>query len=366
MTQALSKLADVSTVGMMAREVSGQLEPRDDSIGIEHELLLWDRRPELWHRWYSWRRLRQFYLEKTKREGIPDAVLVKNLGPSYNRFVCWLRRQNPRPMIVWVLADAGALGQKISFGKRLRYAFKPMTMLDESKAIPWFDACISFSVDTRRYFEPRGVPWLWMPSASNFQYEPPPADPNQTGPIRFGYFGTLSGHSHVLDMVRAFLDTRPTGTLHVCGYGGLAETLKKLAAENPAFHFDGLLPRQSDCLPWAQKVDVLVNPRPPAMGLENSFPSKIFEYAMAGKAILTTRTGGVDQVLGDEALYIESDHFEESLRQKLREVAGMDRAELQRRGTAIRNRVLKEFNWDTQARRMVEFLNEAVAARRHS
>ena len=144
MAQALSRQAEVSTVGMLAREIFGKLEPRDDSIGLEHELLLWDRRPELWHRWHSWRQLRRFYLEKTARQGAPDVVLVENPGPAYNRFVRWLRRQHPRPLIVLILADAGTLGQKIPFTKRLRYAFKPMVTLDEAKVILWFDACISF------------------------------------------------------------------------------------------------------------------------------------------------------------------------------------------------------------------------------
>ncbi len=363
MTQALSRRAAVSTVGMLAREVFGRLETRDDSIGLEHELLLWDRRPEIWHRWRSWRRLRRFYLEKTAQQGPPDVVLVKNLGPAYNLFIRWLWQQPSRPTIVLVLADADRLGQKIPLTRRLRYAFKPMTMLDEDKAIRWFDACISFSLDTRRFFEPRGVPWLWMPSAFNFRYDPPPADPTLNGPIRFGYFGALAGHSQVIPLVQTFLRAEVAGPLHVCGYGGLTDKLKQLAGGHPNFHFDGLLPRQSDCPAWAQQVDVLINPRPPVVGLENSFPSKIFEYAMSGKAILTTRTGGVDEVLGEEGLYLETENFEDALCQKLRAVAGMDRAELQRRGTAIRSRVLKDFNWDEQSRRMVEFLTELVNSR---
>lgn len=363
MTQALSRLADVATVGMMAREVFGKLEPRDDSIGVEHELLLWDRRPELWHRWRVWRQLRRFYIERTKRQGPPDVVLVKNLGPSYNFFVRWLKRQRSRPLIIWLLADSGSLGKKIPFMKRLRYAFKPMVTLDDNQAISWFDGCISWSFDTRRYFEPRGLPWLWMPSAPNFHYEPPPANPVESGPIRFGYFGNLGDQSHVMEMVQAFLRAEVTGTLRVCGFGSLSEKLKQVAAGNPSFYFDGIL-KQTECLNWAQQVDVLVNPRPPAMALENSFPSKIFEYAMAGKAILSSRTGGVDQVVGPEGFYLENENFEASLLNSFREIAGVDRSELQCRGTAIRTRILTDYNWDAQARRMTEFLAGLMAARR--
>lgn len=363
LAEALSRLAEVSTVGMLAREIFGKLEPRDDSIGLEHELLLWDRRPELWHRWHSWRQLRRFYLEKTARQGMPDVLLVKNLGPVYNCFVRWLRRQHPRPLIVLILADAGTLGQKIPFAKRLRFAFKPMITLDEGKSMLWFDACISYGIGTRCYFEPRGVPWMWMPSAFNFRYNPPPANFAQTGPIQFGYFGQLDERTSVLPMVQGFLDAHVPGTLHVCGYGKLSNVLKELAGRHSSFHFDGLLAKPSDCLAWAQKVDVLINPRLPIQGLDNSFPSKIFEFGMTGKAVLSTRTCGVDQVLGDEGIYLETKDFDNSLRQKLRAVAAMDRAELQRRGEAIRGRILRKFNWDEQARRIIEFLTGILKTR---
>jgi len=163
--------------------------------------------------------------------------------------------------------------------------------------------------------------------------------------------------------VHTFLAAKLPGTLHVCGHGALAGELKKIAASHPNFQFDGFLPRQSDCLVWAQKVDVLINVRLPRWGLANSAPSKVFEYGIAGKAILSTRTAGMDGVLGDEGIYIETDGFEASLRQKLVEVSAMARPELQRRAAIIRERMIKEFNWDEQSRRIVVFLEEILKAR---
>lgn len=362
MAQALSKQAEISTVGLLPRNLWGQLGSKDNSFGLEHGLLLWDRRPELWHRWRSWRKLRRFYLEEVQKNGVLDALLVRNLQHVFNYFVRWLRSQPNHPLIVLVLADSG-LGQPVSFSRRLRYLFKPIQFL-EDQAVLWYDACMGFALESRRHFEPRGLPWLWMPSAFNFYYEPPPAETTLNGPIRFGYFGGLSERLGVLSMVRAFLNSGLVGPLRVCGFGELSNPLKELAAKHPNFHFDGLLPSQFDCLPWAQNVDVLINPRPRLDGLDNTFPSKLFEFAMTGKAILSTRIGGVDQVLGEAGLYLEPENFEDSLCQKLREVAAMDRTELQRRGTAIRNQVLKGFNWDEQARRMVEFLTNIVNSRR--
>jgi glycosyltransferase involved in cell wall biosynthesis len=363
--QSLGRRTEISTVGLLPPEVFGNLEPKDDSLGLEHELLLWEKEPALWHRWRSWRILHCYYLRKTAKEGVPDVLLVRNLTPVFNRFVRWLRRQQPRPVIVLVLADSSTLGRKVSLSRRLRYAFKPMQTLDH-QAILWYDACISFGIGTRRHFEPRKVPWMWMPSSFNFSYTPPPPDPDRTGPIRFGYFGALAEHAAVIPMVREYLNSGVSGTLHVCGFGALSGTLRELAARHANFRFDGLLRQQSDCLAWAEQVDVLINPRLPIWGLENSFPSKIFEFGITGKAILSTRTGGVDEVLGEEGIYLDTEKFEDSLRHKLREVAGMNRAELQRRGAAIRSRLLRDFNWDEQARRMVEFLTGIVHASRVS
>jgi glycosyltransferase involved in cell wall biosynthesis len=286
---------------------------------------------------------------------MPDILLVRNLTPVFNHFARWLRRQPARPAIVLVFADSGTLGQKISASRRLRYAFKPMQTLDD-QAILWYDACISYGLGTRQSFEARGIPWMWMPSAFNFAYDPPPPDHASSGPIRFGYFGALAEHAAVLTLVRVFLKSQVRGSLHMCGFGKLSGELREISRQHANFQFDGLLQHQSDCLDWAQKVDVLINPRLSIWGLDNSFPSKIFEYGMTGKAILTTRTGGVDEVLQADGLYLETDGFEQSLEEKLKAVSSLDRAELQRRGTAIRNRLLKDFNWDEQARRMVDFM----------
>ncbi len=364
--QALARLADVSTVGLLPGDVFGQLEPRDNSLGLEHELIIWERKPELWHRWLSWRQLRRFYLEKVAREGVPDVLLVRNLSPVFNRFVCWLRGERKRPVAALILADSTTLGKHVSLSRRLRYALKPMQNLD-ARAILWYDACISFGIGTKRFFEPRGIPWMWMPSASNFRYDPPLPDPTRTGPIQFGYFGSLAEHAATLPLARIFLDSQVPGALHMCGFGRQSGELQALAAQHSNFRFDGLLQNQSDCLAWAQKVDVLVNPRLNIWGLENSFPSKIFEFGMTGKAILSTRTGGVDEVLREDGIYLDTEDFENSLRQKLREVAALDRAELQRRGTNIRNRLLKEFSWDAQGRRMIDFLAgiSSLAGRKH-
>jgi glycosyltransferase involved in cell wall biosynthesis len=366
LVRELSRRTDISTVGLLpGKSWKRHAASRDDSPGVEHDLVFWDRNPALWHRWNSWRKLRRYYLEKIQRGEMPDVILVRNLQHVFNHFIKWLLQCPKRPLVVLLLGDSGGLGETIPAWRRFRYKFKPLQML-EDEAVLLYDACLVSGLKAKRFFEPRGVPWVWIPCGFNFDYEPPPADPNQNGPIRFGYFGTLTERSGILILVKAFLDADLPGTLHVCGHGPSSRELKQLAQCHPNFHFDGFLPKQSDCLPWAQKVDVLVNLRLPFWGQENSAPSKVFEYGMAGKAILSTRTSGMDEILGAEGIYIETENYEESLRQKLTEISGMSRAELQRRAKIIRERIVDNYSWGEQSRRIVEFLSGLVAQRSSS
>ena len=354
----LSRLADVSSVGLLPGSGWERTKaPRDNSPGLNHDLVLWERNPALWHRWSSWRKLRRYYLDKVQKGEMPDFLVVRNLQLVFNHFVKWLRRQAKRPVIVLLLGDSGGLGERVKPWRRFRYKFKPMHMLEEQSVL-LFDACLVSGIKAKRFFEPRGVPWVWIPCGFHFRYDPPPPDPNEKGPIRFGYFGTLTERSGIRTLVRVFVDAKLPGTLHACGHGELSEELKEIAKHHPNFHFDGFLPKQSDCLPWAQKVDVLVNLRLPFWGQDISAPSKVFEYGVARKAILSTRTSGMDEVLGAEGMYIETENFEESLCQKLIEISGMDRAELQRRAAIIRERIVTNYSWGEQARRIVEFLNK--------
>lgn len=361
--QELARRADVSTLGLLHRDLwERRFEPKDDIPGLEHELILWDRNPALWHRWISWRKLRSFYLQKVERGQMPDAIVVCNLQHVFNHFVKWLLKQPKRPLVVLQICDSGGLGEKIPLSRQIRYLFKPMQMLEAQAVKMYEDGCILSSVTSKKYFEPRGVPWVWHPANYKFEYEPPRPS-NQSGPINFGYFGALSPVYAIDSVVRAFLKANVPGKLFMCGRGELTEELAGLARLHPNFQFDGFLPKESDCLDWAQKADVLINSRFPIRGQDNSFPSKVLEYGVAGKAILTTRVGGTDAALGEEGIYFGTDDFEETLAGKIREVSRMDRSELQRRGQAIRTKVLKDFSAQEQARRVFEFLEGLVHSR---
>ncbi|HEV2395257.1 MAG TPA: glycosyltransferase [Verrucomicrobiae bacterium] len=326
--------------------------------GIAHEVLLLEKPPELFHRFRSLARLKAEYLRWRAAGWQPETILVYNLSPIYNQFLLWLRRQPDCPKLVLLLLDSANLGQHLPRLKRLRRGLKPMCIPD-SEMIPHFDACVGLSRDTEHYFRRRQIPFLWMPGACTPSRALRPCQRGlsngDNGPIRFGYFGALGAHSGIKPLISAFLSQDLPATLELCGYGKSSAELTSLARQDARLKFLGLL-TPSECIEFGHRCDVLVNPRPASHGNENNFASKLFDYALSGRAILTSSLSGVEGVLGSEAFYFDPRQFNESLQERLAEIVSMPRAELHRRGEAIQQRIVSEFTWEKQAGRLAEFI----------
>lgn len=364
MVRELRAHFDVRSAGMLPCAPAPH-EAADPDSGIPHELLLVEKAPELFHRYRSLFRLKAQYSRWRAQGWEPEAILVYNLSPIYNQFLLWLRRQARCPRLVLLLLDSSSLGQPVPRSKRFRHRFKPMHVAD-SDMLDCFDACIGLSRTVEKYFVPRGIPFMWMPGgctpgrALSAEEYPDPIE-DQT-PIRFAYFGALGPHSGVKALAEVFAAMPVSATLEICGYGKQTSELAALAQRSPRLRFRGLL-SPAECLRFGRLSDVLVNPRPATHGNENNFPSKLFEYALCGRAILTASLSGVSTVLGPKAAYFDPYEFEPSLKAKLNELAGLPRAELNHRGVSVQRRVLTEFSWTKQAERMALFLQRLLRGR---
>jgi len=355
MVNELRRYFEIRSAGVLP------LEPQSTELasagsGIDHELLLLEKAPEVWHRFCSLARLKRQYRLWRSSGWEPDAVLVYNMSPIYNQFVNWLRRQPHRPKLVLLLADSSSLGQETRWLKNFRRRFKPMYISD-TDMVPRFDACVGLSRGVQKYFQPRQVPFLWMPGGCTpvralLSSDPAPIDRSD---LRFGYFGSLGAHSGVHQLIKAFQRCDLPATLEICGYGKAGEEVAKLISGSPRLVYHGLK-TPDQCLRFGRTCDVLVNPRPATHGNENNFASKLFDYALCGRSVMTTWLSGVQEVLGPEAFYLDAYRLEEDLPRELTRICGLSKPELNRRGEAIQNRILSEFSWEAQGGRLAGFI----------
>lgn len=362
-TQMITELREhfeVRSAGVLPLEPP-VVQRADPASGIAHDVILLDKPPELLNRFISLACLKAQYRRWRTEGWRPDVVLVYNLSPIYNQFLRWLKRHPRCPKLVLLLLDSPNLGVPLQRWKTFRRRFKPMYTPD-AEMIWRFDGCVGLSKATEKYFRPRNVPFLWMPGGCAPWRACPgtvPAD-TRNGSLRLGYFGALAEHAGIRPLIESVLAAEIPACLDICGYGKLGQTVDKLAGQHDRLRFHGLL-TPSDCLSFGRSCDVLVNPRPATHGNENNFSSKLFEYALTGRAILTSKLSGVEQVLGPEAFYFDPGDFSRSLRASLATLAKTKRADLDRRGLAIQHRVVSHFSWTTQGARLARFLNQICA-----
>ena len=359
----LKRSFNLRSAGLLPFEPPTVSSPDPDS-GIAHEVLLVEKWPEIWNRALSLAKLKAQYCQWTSQGWESQLVLVYNLSPVYNQFLRWLKRQPRAPKLVLLLLDSPNLGEHLPAFKRFRRRFKPMYTPD-SEMLPVFDACIGLSKAVDKYFSPRGVPFLWMPGAClpqrAIREDIGKSDVSGSGPIRFGYYGALGAHAGVQRMVNVFLSQKTEATLEIFGYGKNAEALAEQARCDPRLIFGGLLP-PDQCLRFGRRCDVLVNPRPATHGNENNFASKVFDYALSGRAILTSRLSGVEDVLGSDAFYFDAYDFEASLGTAFDQIRRTSRSELHRHGSSVQSKVLSEYSWAAQGRKISSFLRSVVGA----
>jgi glycosyltransferase involved in cell wall biosynthesis len=359
-TQMMAELReqfDIRSAGVLPLEppVVDQADPR---TGVAHDLILVEKPPELFYRFRSLACLKAQYRRWRSTGWEPDVVMVYNLSPIYNQFLLWLRRHPNRPKLVLLLLDSPTLGVPVHLWKRFRRRFKPMYTPD-SDMIWRFDGCIGLSKVTERYFRPRKIPFLWMPGGCTPERSRVSEDrrfAERNGTTRLGYFGALADHAGVQPLIESLLSADARTSLEICGYGKLGQTIGDLATKHDRLKFRGLL-TPAECLAFGRSCDVLVNPRPASHGNENNFSSKLFDYALTGRAILTSSLSGAEEVLGPEAFYFEARDFQRSLGQSLVALANTPRAELDQRGAAIQQRVMSQFSWSSQGARVADFLN---------
>ncbi len=91
MVAQLRRYFDVRSSGLLP-VMAPELKSPDPDSGVEHDLLLLEKPPELYHRLRSLTRLKVQYRRWVDEGWVPDLVLIYNLSPVYNQFVLWLRR----------------------------------------------------------------------------------------------------------------------------------------------------------------------------------------------------------------------------------------------------------------------------------
>lgn len=147
---------------------------------------------------------------------------------------------------------------------------------------------------------------------------------------------------------------------HIYGDGNYAEELKRRSREQDNLTIHGIVPVQK-VVQEEMKSTLLVNPRTSHGAFTRySFPSKTAEYMLTGVPVVMFKLPGIPDEY-DDYLYYAKEETAESFADKINEVLGLSKKELEEKGQQARSFILSQKSNIKQAKRFVEFcLNDGV------
>ncbi len=175
------------------------------------------------------------------------------------------------------------------------------------------------------------------------------------------YAGGLREDYGVAQLLHAVQESAGGWRLALYGRGPMEAAIQAAAKVNPRIVYGGLVDpvRLQETMARAQ---LLVNPRPPSAGFTPySFPSKLLEYLVAGRPVLSTRLPGIPPEYGPLLSWTDPDST--SLAAAIDDLVALPPATVDAKGEAGRRFALESRGPAAQGERLRGFL-ESLSGRR--
>ena len=170
------------------------------------------------------------------------------------------------------------------------------------------------------------------------------------------YAGGLQKIYGIETLTKAFIKADiDNAELHLYGNGDYEEELKEICKVHSNIKYFGVMPN-NHIVKEELKASLLINPRPTNEEYTKySFPSKNMEYMVSGTPILTTKLPGMPEEYY-QYIYLIEDETVDGLALELKLVLSKSKDELQEKGKAAKEFVLKEKNNVAQAERILKLV----------
>lgn len=172
-----------------------------------------------------------------------------------------------------------------------------------------------------------------------------------------GFLTMRKGFIELVDSIKELIDEGINVKLRIGGKGPLydmiLERIRKYKLED-AVKLDGFIPNNK-LTEWYNKLDLFVlNSR------SEGHPIVILEAMSCGLPVIATLVDDLDEVLGEEWLYKFGDW--RRLKALIKTLYTMPKEEREKLGIKNREKVLKEYNLTTQAKRIADMIKQLYRA----
>lgn len=171
------------------------------------------------------------------------------------------------------------------------------------------------------------------------------------------YTGALTEYSGICELLAAMKDINPQIVLDIYGDGPLRGHIQEWEKQYKRIRYRGKVP--NDQMKKIQREAwLLVNPRPVGDRIARvTFPSKIFEYMISGRPVLSTKqVGFTEEYL--EHMFIVEDNEPKTMAKKINQILLLEDKKLDEMGKKAQKFIICTKTWKQQVKRIYEFMKQ--------
>lgn len=297
-----------------------------------------------------------FYVFIWAQKNIRQAknVLVYNIYTppiSYLYSACKLSKSK----LTAILYDLGVPPQRLGLSKLTMMGYKAMEK-SAKKYIPKLDGRIVINESIVDYYA-LGKDFILVDGGVNEQVLNKLFKLNETSTDYYtlalaGMLWDQNGTKLILETLEKYPDLKVK--VLFAGKGIDVDLIKEQAAKDERIMYMGMLSLQ-EVFKLYEQADILLNLRL-AEEVDFHFPSKLLEYMVTGKHVLSTPVAHAERDYG-KYVSILKDMTPDGLYMKLNEIMSLGKNELYLRGTEARNFMLENRTWEKRTKEILVYIN---------
>lgn len=282
-------------------------------------------------------------------------IFVYSMHYPFLKTAVFLKKKLRNVKIILIVPDLPQyMDLSMSFIKK---QLKKVDWINIKKLLPFIDFYILYSSHMADFLGLKKSQWLLMEGSVNINdikgYEI--KQTNNDKKIIIMYSGVLSLKYGIAELLDAFeMIDNTYYELWLTGGGDAEELIEKKSIEDNRIKYFGYLSSRQDLLALQRKASMLINIRKPDEASKYCFPSKLFEYMLSGKPVLSTVIGGIPEEYFNYIIRIEYLKAE-NIKEAILKVAKMPEEKRNEIGEKAKRFIVENKNNIVQGKKIVEY-----------
>jgi glycosyltransferase involved in cell wall biosynthesis len=187
--------------------------------------------------------------------------------------------------------------------------------------------------------------------------KPAPVSPKKPEHFICLYCGALNEINGISLLLESFaLITNSEFRLWIFGEGPLSTIVKDAAAIDKRIVYWGKI-SNDQVMTYQREATVLINPRPSSNKITYyTFPSKLLEYMLSGRPVISTRLSGIPKDYYDHLIFLEKE-TPEDLAKLIKEVCLGEAYDIDTIGIKAKEFIESTKSWEYQSKLIYDFLS---------